>query len=492
MRRISLPILLASILATTASAQFNQQWVTFQADQARLQPSATAISNATTEIDFAWGDLDHDGWTDLVVVRKEPVTTPGKRTNILLMNEFGVFVDRTVQYASSSDVSGDMGFLTATNDRDVILADLDGDGWDDLVTATTLSDGDPKHIGHPRVYMNLGLDGSGNWLGFRHEDARIPQLFTVGGLAVNPRFCSVEAGDVTGDGAPDLYFGDYDSSGAGGGGQPPQFDLNDRLLVNDGNGNFADESASRMSVQMLESAFGMAVALVDANGDGSLDVFKDSALNAPQFVSVSYNNTASLGNFNFYQQAHSFQPYHLAVGDLNRDGRPDMVVTDDADDRYRVNNGNDAFGRVIWSSASTFDFLSGGENDFGGNNLIRDLDADGWNDVIITDVDVDIAGCNRRTHIYHNLADVPVGGLPTLREERQSSGSGWIGTPGLFSGDLTGTHDVAVFDINNDGQLDMVLGRCTGTYVFTQPSSNSTKSPTSKNGLRFHTVRLFR
>ncbi len=489
MQRLALPILVTSALAGSASAQFNQQWVQYQADQARLQPASGVVSNSSTEVDFAWGDVDKDGWIDLVVVRKEPVTTSGKRTNLLLMNELGVLVDRTMQYASASDVGGDMGFLTPTNDRDVFLADLDGDGWDDMVTATTLSDGDPKHIGHPRVYMNLGNDGSGNWLGFRHEDARIPQLTTVGGLDVNPRFCSVWAEDVTGDGAPDLYFGDYDSSGAGGGGQPPQFDLNDRLLINDGSGFFTDQSAGRMSSQMLESAFGMAVALVDANGDGSIDVFKDSALNAPQFVSVSYNNTASLGNFNFYQTAHAFQPYHLAVGDLNRDGRPDMVVTDDADDRYRVNNGNDAFGRVIWSSASTFDFLTGGDDGFGGNNLIVDLDRDGWNDVIITDVDVDIAGCNRRTHIYHNLADAPVGGLPTLREERQTSGSGWIGTPGFFANQLTGTHDVAVFDINLDGRLDVILGRCNGTFVYTQVNDASDGRSTSTGRPRRVTIR---
>ncbi len=488
MRRI-LTVLFASALASTASAQFDQQWVTFQPDQARLQPAASAISNSNTEIDFAWGDVDRDGWTDLIVVRKQPVTTSGKRTNVLLMNELGTLVDRTAQFAASSDVPGDMGFLTPTNDRDVYIADLDGDGWDDFVTATTLSDGDPKHIGHPRVYMNLGNDGSGNWQGFRHEDARIPQLFTVGGTPVNPRFCSVVAGDVTGDGAPDLYFGDYDSSGAGGGGQPPGLDLNDRLFVNDGNGNFTDQSASRMSAQMLESAFGMAVALVDANGDGTLDVWKDSALNAPQFVSISYNNPASLGNYNLFQQPHSFQPYHLAVGDLNRDGRPDMVVTDDADDRYRVNTGNDAFGRALWSSAPQFDFLTGSDDGFGGNNLIADLDRDGWNDVLITDVDVDIAGCGRRMHVYHNLADVPVGGLPTLREERQNSGSGWVGAPGLFANQLTGTHDVAVFDINKDGWLDMVVGRCSGTFVYTHVNGR-VDSPGSASRPRRVTIRL--
>lgn len=454
-------------LGGLASAQFNNQWVSYTQQPSRLGVSSTAVSNSSTEIDFAWADLDHDGWTDLVVVRKEPVTTSGKRTNILLMNEGGVLQDRTSTYAAASDVPGDMGFLTPTNDRDVAIADLDGDGWEDLVTATTLSDGDPKHIGHPRVYMNLGLDGSGNWLGFRHEDARIPQLFTVGGMAVNPRFCSVAAGDVTGDGAADLYFGDYDSSGAGGGQQPPNLDLNDRLLVNDGSGFFTDQSAARMSANQLQSAFGMAVIIEDMNGDGRNDIVKDTALNAPQLVRINYNSSSSEGTFPVFDEPHTLQPYHTVVGDLNNDGRPDMVITDDFEDRFRYNRGNDAFGRVIWGPPRTFTLLTGSETDFGGNNLIVDLDLDGHNDVIITDVDVDIAGCNRRTHIYHNPGG-PVGHEGNLVEERQTSGAGWIGVVGMGSSDLNGTHDVAVFDINLDGRPDMVFGRCNGTFVWMQ------------------------
>ena len=97
-------------------------------------------------------------------MRKQPFTSTGRRRNVLLMNEDGVLVDRTNELASLSDVPGDEGFLTPTNDRDVVLSDVDGDGWLDIVTSVTLSDGEPKHISHPRVYMNLGEDG-GTWLG---------------------------------------------------------------------------------------------------------------------------------------------------------------------------------------------------------------------------------------------------------------------------------------------------------------------------------------
>jgi hypothetical protein len=144
---------------------------------ARLVAAAGVGAADPDEKAFAWGDVDHDGDVDLVVARKQPFTTTGKRRNVLLLNESGVLVDRTAQYAAQSDVPLDLGFLTPTNDRDILLADLDRDGWLDAVTAATESDGDPQHIAYPRVYVNRGED-AGGWRGFRHEAARIPPMLS--------------------------------------------------------------------------------------------------------------------------------------------------------------------------------------------------------------------------------------------------------------------------------------------------------------------------
>ena len=469
-RRAAAGVTATIALAGVASAQFGNEWTTFNRDQSKLGPSGTSISNSNNEVDFAWADLDQDGWTDLVIVRKKPFTNATGRTNLLLMNESGVLVDRTSAYASASDVAGDQGFQETTNDRDVVIVDVDNDGWLDVVTAPTLSDGQPKHIGHPRVYMNLG-DQGGMWQGLEHQDARIPQLFHFGnGSAQNPRFCSVGAADLTGDGYADLYFGDYDS----GPGSSSSNDLNDRLLINDGNGFFSDQSQSRMTSTMLKSAFGTSVELHDYNLDGVVDIMKDTALNAPQYVAISYNDPSNEGFFNLFDDFHSFAPYFIETGDLNNDGRRDVVVVDDGADRIRFNDSNDVFGRVQWSGAKTFQFLAGNDDGFGGNALITDLDQDGWNDVIITDADVDIPGCGRRTHFYHNLGGTP-GSYVTLREEREKSGSGgWLGVKGLKDPDLEGTHDVAVFDVDGDGDLDMILGRCTGTDFWRNDSVPAT------------------
>ena len=91
----------AVIASVPAFAQFNVAWVEYQNQTAtRLVSDPLLGVNDPEEKDYAWGDVNKDGWIDLVVVRKEPFTSPGRRPNVLFMNENGVLTDRTAQYAS--------------------------------------------------------------------------------------------------------------------------------------------------------------------------------------------------------------------------------------------------------------------------------------------------------------------------------------------------------------------------------------------------------
>lgn len=462
MKRACAACCLAVIGLWTATTAYGQSgWVTFvnETNQRLVAAPGLGVSDFE-EKDYAWGDVDNDGDLDIVCVRKQPFTTTGRRPNVLFMHEGiaeghainGVFVDRTAQYASLAD-DGGSGFLDQTNDRDVVLVDVNNDGWLDIVTATTLSDGLPKTISHPRVYMNLGNNTQGDWLGYRYEQARFPQLTHISGSPNSPpRFCSVAAGDVTGDGFADLYFGDYDTG-------PTQeaVDINDRLLVNDGTGVFTDSFLTRMSSQMLNSAFGVAAAIADMNGDGVNDVVRDTALNDPRHVSISYNNPSNEGFFNIFQPVYTNAPYHITVGDLNNDDKLDIVVTDDGNDRYMLNQGNDAQGRAVFTTIP----FQGSDNNFGGNSVIADFNNDGLNDVLIGDVDVDAPGCTRVAHMYRNL-----GNLPNVTLQEQGTPVPWV---------PLGIHDIAVFDMNGDGWVDLFYGLCTGTQIWiNQPPQSIT------------------
>jgi hypothetical protein len=342
--------------------------------------------------------------------------------------------------------------------------------------------------------MNQGAPG-GSWVGFRFEAARSPQLRVLDG-AGNPtgplapgRFCSIAAGDVDNDGDADLYLGDYDSGFVP---EPNGIDINDRLWINDGNGNFTDSWQTRMTGNMLLSAFSASAAIVDINGDGVMDVAKNSGLQDPTRVSVAYNRNIPLPPppqpppcseatplkcFDVFQVVEQTAPYFVSAGDLNNDNRLDLVVTDDGSDHYRLNNGNDALGQVVWGPVTNFSFASGSDDGFGSQSLIADLDQDGFRDVLISDVDVDDptgyncsspSSIDRRVHIYRNLANPP---SVTLREEVQQSGTtGWKGVVGMTNNDMVGTYHTAAFDIDRDGDDDLVLGRMCSTSIWANTS----------------------
>ncbi len=78
---IALLVILAGVVPASG------QWVDFtDRTSSRLSLSTISISDAD-EKDIAVGDLNRDGLTDVVVVRKAPFSNPGARQDVLLMNE---------------------------------------------------------------------------------------------------------------------------------------------------------------------------------------------------------------------------------------------------------------------------------------------------------------------------------------------------------------------------------------------------------------------
>ena len=376
------------------------------------------------EKDLISGDVDKDGDLDLVIARKVRFSTPGGKRNVLFMNEGSTFVDRTANFIPD--------FLDETDDRDVVLVDVDDDGWLDIVTVTTFSD-------QPRVYMNLRLDASQVWLGFEYDvlDNRIPP-FTPG-----PKFCAVAFGDVDDDDDMDLFFIDYDNS------------LEDRLMINDGNGFFTDETDTRLTPAMSQSAFGTDAQIEDMNGDSFPDIVKLSTLGGnPNSVRIFYNNPANPGFFDNHlpiHHAYTGAPYMMEVGDLNNDLRPDIYVVDDGQDEYLINTTTDTSGA---STFTTLTVTTSSTTSFGGNVKLEDLDGDGYRDVILADVDTDFQFCDRQPAGLQNLGDTP---NVTLLDPLD-------GTPPIWM--PIGTFDFEVFDANGDGALDLWAGTCTGNRLY--------------------------
>ena len=421
-----------------------QDWPTYVNETSqRLIAPASVGSNDTQAKNYIWGDVDKDGDTDLISVRKSPHMGTVRHRNVLFMNEGvaeghafdGVLVDRTSEYASAAD-DGGSGMLDLTSDRDVSLADVNDDGWLDVITATALSQGQPKTISHPRVYINLGDDppGSGNWQGFRYEEGRTPQM------PVTPNFCAAAMGDLDGDDIPDAYLVEYNNT------------LEDRLWINDGSGFFTDESLLRMTAEMLDSEFGVHAIITDLNGDGFNDVIKDRANGAPYRITVAYNDPLDEGMFSDFETIFgSGSPYYVEEADLNNDGLMDLVIQDDGTDRYFLNQGNGPDGLANFSNT----LFPPQSNGFEGVIALADMNNDTFIDALICGETVNGVGglCSREMLVWENDGDTPDIGFT----EHDT------GIPGSS---LVGTWDVAPMDINGDGWLDMVIGSCSSTEVW--------------------------
>ena len=470
---------LSTILAPglTAYGQFSSLELDNETDS-RLQLRADLLY-LNLEKDITWADFDNDGDTDVAIGIKFVGSIEGGFPNLLLMNENGVMVDRTVEYASASDLAGDNGFLADTNDRNVEAMDVNNDGWMDMVTATTMSDGLDWTIGQPRVYMNLGNDGGGNWLGFRHEHLRIPQMYSNSGQVANPRFCDIAWGDFNGDGFVDIFYSDYDTpetqgqycldiTGDGDTNDPGEcqdspaensaYDFNAKLLYNWGNsqdgpgaGYFYDTEFSVMTASELQTDFGNAAEAGDFNNDGKLDIAHCNTLGA-NIVEVYYNEGTQPGTDFGVEIVYSGAPYHLKVDDLDGDADMDMVVIDDSQDRYLINTGNGSDGRAEFSAYVISDSLS----EFGNTPSTFDIDLDGDLDLFVPDVDADLPSfcpsTGRRAHFYENT-----GVINNLFVENHYP---------IPTNMLDATFDVAPIDINGDGYLDILQATCEGFTIW--------------------------
>ena len=412
MKKTLLAILCCLLITNFSHGQSN--WIDFS-DQRSLMNFDT---NDDQEKDIIAGDVDNDGDDDIVVVRKVPFSVPGSRANLLLMNEGGTLVDRTDDFIKN--FVGD--------DRDVQLFDSNNDGWLDIITVTTFGD-------NPRLFLNNGENGSGDWLGYTEKMNWFSPIFNPG-----PKFCGVGIGDVNGDDLVDLFFVDYDNG------------LENRLLINNGDDTYTDETDTRLSFDASQVGFGTGGFITDFNYDGHNDIVSlESTLGTGkgEGLGIEFCINDGTGHFNQVQVLQSNFTYMHELADFDGDGRDDLYVVSDLQDYVIFNLSTNADGTINTSTqnVSSSDRTSG----FGGNVHAIDADRDGDIDMAVCDVDVDIPGCNR---VFSSL---------------RNNGSGGLSDPYnnmTLSWNVSGSHDCCWIDINRDGYQDLFIATCTNYHMF--------------------------
>ncbi len=269
----------------------------------------------------AFADLDRDGDLDLFVAnylaydaalapycaapdgRRDycgPEDFPAQPDVLYRNNGDGTFTD--VARAAGVDLPDGRGL-------GVLVADLVGDSALDLYVA---NDGTPC-----RLFENLG--------GLRFREVAMEAGVALDANGVAPAGMGVALGDIDGDGRPDLVVTNFYARGTIG-------------FRARGRGMFLDESAALGISGPTRKATGFGVALEDFNGDGRLDlieanghVVERARLGVPfamrstllrneggRLVDVSKTAGPAFGR--------AMLGRGLAVGDLDDDGKPDVVL----------------------------------------------------------------------------------------------------------------------------------------------------------------------
>lgn len=198
----------------------------------------------------ATGDINNDGWMDVVV-------TEYGRTR-LLVNRSGTFQDVTIAAGIDNPRWGSA----------ASLFDYDRDGWLDLIVSNYL-DYNPNEkcfdaVGAREYCGPRSFPGTVARL-YRNRGARDPAFDDVtvasGFAAASGAALGVLCADFDGDHYPDVFISDD--------GRP------NRLFINQRNGAFSEEAARRgvAYTGMGVAAANMGVAVGDVNGDGMFDFF---------------------------------------------------------------------------------------------------------------------------------------------------------------------------------------------------------------------------
>jgi hypothetical protein len=261
-------------------------------------------SNAfATRVDFACGlqpqgievrDIDGDGRPDILTANR------GDGTVSILRNTSQVGILTTNSFAPHVDIS------TGSSCDSVVVGDLDGDGKPDVAVANT---GD----GTVSVLRNISSPGSITTNSFAPK----VDITIAGGLI------QMAIGDLDGDGKLDLIVAAY----------TPETVYVLRNTSTAGNLSFAQP------VDFSLGGWGHSPILADLNGDGKPDLAVVTELNSLLSVfqnisapgSITTNSLAPRVDFGT-----GWNAWGVAAGDLDGDGRPDLVFCNTYDNTISI------------------------------------------------------------------------------------------------------------------------------------------------------------
>ena len=257
----------------------------------------------------SFGDIDNDG--DLDVFISNRTNTEENQRNYLYRNDEGIYIDIT--QSSGIPIQDEDGNENSQLSFCTIFFDYNKDGFQDIYLANDKID----NIN--RLYKNLG---NGTF-----EDVSVA---SGSGIAVNAMTTTL--GDYNNDGWFDIYITNTQSSQAGNG---------NVLLMNNADGTFtnvAEETGTTFN------SFAWGAVFLDADNDTLLDLYVSGGFDGSigSFLSAAFYHQQNDGTFvipqNIGFENDTRKSYSNAIGDINNDGKPDIIVCNDIENNFLWEN----------------------------------------------------------------------------------------------------------------------------------------------------------
>lgn len=289
-------------------------------------------------------DIDGDGKQDIVVSNSmgnsvsvfRNISTPGSITT----NSFDTRFDFTTN-------TGPIPFAFAIND-------IDGDGKPDLVVTN-----DVNSISVYRNTCTLGSFSTGLFA---------PKVdFSIMG---GPR--GVALGDIDGDGKPDLAV------------TSPSVGLVSVFKNTSISGTIGSASLAT-KVEFTAGAGPFSIAISDIDGDGKSDLVVTNSMNNTISIFRNISTSGSINSGSFAAKVDfntNNYPQYCTIGDINGDGKPDIIIANSTNNSVSVFRNTSASGSITESSfAAKVDFPSGSSPR---GVAIGDIDGDTKPDLLVT------------------------------------------------------------------------------------------------------------
>ena len=250
--------------------------------------------SGNSAVSLAINDLDGDGKPELVVAKSNSLG--------LVANTVSVFRNQSTPGSiNASSFAARVDLTTDNSPNSVVISDVDGDGKPDIITANQDA-GNSSFQGSLSVLRNLSVPGTITTASFA------PHME----IAAGNRPSAVVAGDIDGDGKPELIASSATSGTV-------SVLRNTAVAGSINPSSFAPAASFSAAARfvVLGDADGDAKPDIITNGSGSLGILRNTATTG----SIGASSLAPVVNF-----AGGSSNLSLAFGDLDGDGIPEAVV----------------------------------------------------------------------------------------------------------------------------------------------------------------------